>query len=94
MLKTQLTTFENCIKNNVTYNQLNAAQFSALVSFAFNVGCGALKRSTLLRKLNNNDVSGAANEFSRWNKGGGKVLNGLTRRRTAERELFCSNNVC
>lgn len=94
LLQTTLRTFELCISSNVEYDQLNADQFSALVSFAFNVGCNAFKNSTLLRKLNNNDVEGAANEFARWNKGGGKVLKGLTRRRAAERELFCKDNVC
>ncbi|KAG4067803.1 hypothetical protein HA402_010489 [Bradysia odoriphaga] len=94
LLETQLRTFESCISNNVEYDQLNAQQFSALVSFAFNVGCNAFKKSTLLRKLNRNDVEDAANEFARWNKGGGKVLNGLTRRRAAERLLFCKDNVC
>ena len=63
-------------------------QFAALVSFAFNVGSTALKNSSLLKKLNAKDYAGAANEFAKWNKGGGKVLAGLTRRREAERQLF------
>jgi GH24 family phage-related lysozyme (muramidase) len=66
--------------------------FGALVSFAFNVGTGALGKSTLLRKLNAGDMAGAADQFLVWNKGrvGGvlKVLPGLTRRRKAERALF------
>ncbi|EBY2991617.1 lysozyme, partial [Salmonella enterica subsp. enterica serovar Typhimurium] len=49
-----------------------------------------LSSSTLLRKLNSGDYAGAADEFLRWNKAGGKVLNGLTRRREAERALFLS----
>jgi lysozyme len=49
-----------------------------------------LSTSTLLRKLNAGDYAGAADEFLRWNKAGGKVLNGLTRRREAERALFLS----
>lgn len=65
-------------------------QFAALVSFAFNVGSTALKNSSLLKKLNAKDYAGAANEFAKWNKGGGKVLAGLTRRREAERQLFLS----
>lgn len=68
--------------------ELNQDQFDALVSFAFNVGLGALKSSTLLRKLNAGDYDGAAGQFPQWNKGGGKVLAGLTRRRASERNLF------
>lgn len=67
---------------------LSQGQYDALVSFTFNVGTGALKSSTLLKKLNAGDYLGAADEFPRWNKGGGKVMKGLTRRRAAERELF------
>lgn len=67
---------------------LKQREFDALVSFSFNVGLGALKRSTLLKKLNKGDRKGAAKEFKRWNKGGGRVLKGLVRRRAAERELF------
>lgn len=65
-------------------------QFAALVSFGFNVGCGNLAKSTLLRKLNGKDYAGAAAEFARWNKAGGEVLAGLTRRRAAEAALFQS----
>jgi lysozyme len=67
---------------------LAQGQFDALVSFSFNVGLGALGSSTLLRKLNAGDYRGAAAEFPRWNKAGGKVYEGLTRRRAAERSLF------
>jgi lysozyme len=61
------------------------------VSFVYNVGAGNFAKSTLLKKLNNADYQGAANEFLRWNKAGGKVLNGLTRRRDAERSLFLTS---
>lgn len=63
-------------------------QFAALVSFAYNVGAGNLKISTLLRLLNAGDVAGASREFPKWNRAGGKVLDGLTRRRQAEAALF------
>lgn len=63
-------------------------QFDALVSFAFNCGMGALRGSTLLKKLRAGDVIGAAGEFKRWNKSNGKVLAGLTRRRSAEERMF------
>lgn len=70
--------------------QVNENQLSALISFYYNIGCGAFMRSTLLRKLNAGDIQGAANEFLKWNKANGKVLAGLTRRREAERQLFLS----
>jgi len=67
---------------------LTENQFSALVCFAFNVGVGSLNKSTLLKKLNAHNMSEAAEQFLVWNKAGGKVLKGLTTRRTAERALF------
>lgn len=67
---------------------LTQSQFDALCSFAYNVGPENLKTSTLLRKLNAGDIAGAADEFPRWNKTNGKVLDGLTRRREAERTMF------
>jgi lysozyme len=63
-------------------------QFSALVSLVYNIGVTAFAGSTLLRKLNNADYAGAAEEIPRWNKAGAKILRGLTRRRIAERDLF------
>lgn len=63
-------------------------QFDALVSFTFNLGEGSLERSTLLKKLNAGDYNGAANEFPRWVRAGGRVLAGLVNRRNDERELF------
>ena len=80
--------FELGVLNNVKVN-LNQNEFDALVSFSFNVGVNALKNSTLLRLLNDGaDRSIVAAEFLRWNKGGDKVLQGLTRRRQAEKALF------
>jgi lysozyme len=67
---------------------LTANQLGALVSFAYNIGLGALRTSTLLRKLNAGDYKGAALEFGRWNKAAGRVLAGLSRRRAAEAALF------
>ncbi len=69
--------------------QLNDNEFAALVSFAYNVGTGALGGSTLLKLLNANaDRTAVADQLLRWNKAGGKELAGLTRRRQAERALF------
>ena len=87
LLIKNLKGYENAVNKYVTYS-INQNQFDALVSFAYNCGNGALKTSALLKKLNAGDVQGAANEFLRWNKANGKVLNGLTRRREAERKLF------
>lgn len=86
-LKEDLKSCEKCVNQYVKVG-LNQNQFDALVSFTFNCGGGALKSSTLLKKLNKGDYTGAANEFLRWNKSNGKVLNGLIKRRKAEKELF------
>lgn len=66
---------------------LNQNQYDAYTSFTYNVGVGAYCKSTLLKKLNSGDYTGACNELSRWNKAGGKAYKGLTRRREAERNL-------
>lgn len=65
---------------------LNDDQFGALVSFHFNTG--GLPQSTMLKKLNNGNYASAADEFIRWNKVGGKVVSGLTRRRLSEKNLY------
>lgn len=69
---------------------MTQSQFDAMVSLAFNIGGANFASSTLVKKFNAGDVSGSADEFPRWNRANGKVMNGLTRRRTAERELFLS----
>ena len=61
---------------------------SALCSFIFNVGSGNFQRSTMRMKLNRGDYHGASAEFPKWRKAGGRILKGLVRRRTMERELF------
>lgn len=63
-------------------------EFGAMVSLAYNIGPGAFTGSTLLRRFNSGDTKAAADQFLVWNKAGGKVLAGLTRRRQAERTLF------
>lgn len=67
---------------------LNDQQFSALTSFVYNVGPTNFGSSTLLKKLNSGDYPGAAREFKRWNKAGGKTMDGLVKRRRAEEALF------
>lgn len=88
-LKSDVVRFEKAIEKLVTVD-LNQNQFDALVSFTYNLGEGNLGKSTLLKKLNRGDFNGAADEFLKWNRAGGKVVNGLVRRRAAERELFLS----
>ncbi|HID7492764.1 TPA: lysozyme [Enterobacter hormaechei] len=89
LLKTGLVSYEKDVSRLVKV-RLKQGEFDALVSFTYNLGARSLSTSTLLRKLNAGDYAGAADEFLRWNKAGGKVLNGLTRRREAERALFLS----
>jgi lysozyme len=67
---------------------MTQGQFDALVSFSFNVGLGNLQNSTLRMKVNREDYEGAAEQFLVWTKAGGKVLPGLVKRRTHEKEMF------
>ena len=82
-----IKTYEDAVTQAVKV-PLNQNQFDALVSFAYNVGVGALKQSTTLRKLNAGDYAGAADALTMWTKCNGKVLAGLVRRRKEERALF------
>lgn len=79
----------NCVLNGIEVN-LSAQQIAALISFTFNVGCGAFGASTLLRDINSGDLDSAVNEFSKWVHAGGKVLADLQRRRSQEADLFAS----
>lgn len=72
---------------NVTV-QLTQNQIDAIGSFIYNLGAGAFLKSTLLKMINAKDFSGAALQFLKWNKAGGKEFAGLTRRRQAEMDLF------
>lgn len=91
-LKADLGTSERAVNRLVTYI-INQNQFDALVSFTFNLGSGNLAESTLLKKLNKGDITGAANEFDKWIYAGGEVLKGLVRRRAAEKEMFLTGTV-
>jgi lysozyme len=72
-------------------SNLNEKQMAALISFAFNLGMGALQKSTLLKLVNSNPSSPQIrNEFMKWINAGGKPLNGLIRRRKAEADLYFS----
>lgn len=74
------------IKEGMTQNM-----FNALVSLCYNIGVRNFSRSTLVKKLNALDFDGAANEFLKWNRAGGKVVQGLTNRRIKEKNLFNKN---
>lgn len=69
---------------------LTQPRFDALVSFAFNVGLGNLQRSSIRMRHNRGDYEGAAEAFMMWTKAGGRVLPGLVKRRTDERNLYLS----
>lgn len=87
LLRREVAETEAAVAGLVTV-PLSQSQFDALVSFAFNVGTGALAKSTLLRLLNGGDYAGASDQLLRWNKNDGAVLEGLTRRRQRERAMF------
>lgn len=92
--------FADQVRNSLTNpERVSDAQFSAMVSLAYNIGIGrypedrygatGFRGSTLLRKVNENPCDPTIpDEFLRWNKAGGKALSGLTRRRKAEAELY------
>lgn len=82
-----LKEFENTVNTSVNV-QLSQDQYDALVSLSYNIGSGAFKNSTLLKKLNNGDYKGAADQFLVWNKVNSKKVQGLVNRREAERNLF------
>ena len=92
-LHADLSKCDAAISRLVTVS-LKQCERDALASFIFNVGVNAFQSSTMLRKINADDMQGAANEFLRWNKATDPntrkliVLNGLTKRREAEKQLF------
>ena len=90
MLLDELKEYENYI-NELVVVDLSQNQFDALVSWVYNLGPANLKSSTLLKVLNSGDYAGVPEQIERWNKAGGKVLEGLIRRRLAESSLFCEN---
>ena len=87
ILRKDLTRFETGVLRLIKV-PLTQGQFDALVSFSFNVGLGNLQNSTLRMKVNRGDFEGAAEQFLVWTKAGGKVLQGLVKRRTHEKEMF------
>jgi len=87
MLEVELEEYENYV-NTAVEVPLSQNQFDALVSWVYNLGPTNFNSSTMLKVLNAGDYSEVGNQMLRWNKAGGKVLEGLTRRRQAEADLF------
>ena len=87
LMASDLVRFESKI-NGFCGEATTQGQFDAMVSFAYNLGAGALQGSTLLRLHQSGDYPGAADQFLRWDHAGGEVLAGLTRRRQAERQVY------
>lgn len=87
MLRRELSGFEDAVERLVTV-ELNQNEFDALVLLSFNIGVGAFQKSTLLKLLNQGKRDAAAAQFARWNRGGGKALPGLVKRRRMEASLF------
>lgn len=88
LLRKDIARFETGVTALIGNARTNDNQFSAMVSLAFNIGLGALATSTVLKRHKLGNPMGAANAFLLWNRGGGQVLPGLTRRREAERKLY------
>ena len=87
MLTDELKEYETYVETLVKV-PLHQYQYDALVSWVYNLGPTNFKNSTLLRKLNSGDYSAVPTEIKRWNKAGGKVLEGLVKRREAEAKMF------
>jgi len=87
MLEEELVEYEGYI-NDMVKVDLSQNQFDALVAWVYNLGPTNLSQSSLLRELNNGNIAKVPSEMRRWNKAGGRVLDGLIRRREAEALLF------
>jgi lysozyme len=87
MLRADLSVAVACVSRGVT-EKISQAQFDAMTDFCFNVGRGNFLQSSLLRKVNVGDFEGAAAQFLLWVNAGGKRVEGLERRRQAERAMF------
>ena len=86
-----IKTAELCVTRHAKGFHLPQSVFDASVSITFNVGCSKMRTSTMFKHLNNGNYRAACNEFPRWNKAGGVVLNGLVIRREKERSLCLSD---
>jgi len=90
ILAQDLARFERGVARLCPASVNHQGQFDALVSFSFNVGLGALQRSSIRMRYNRGDIEGAADAFLMWTKAAGKVLPGLVKRRNDERSMFLS----
>ena len=88
LLRSDLARFESGVARMCPAAASHQGRFDALVSFSFNVGLGTLQRSTLRSKFNRGDYDGAAQEFLKFTKAGGKVLKGLVNRRNGEVRMY------
>lgn len=88
-LRSDVAKFESGV-SSLLKSPTTQPQFDAMVSLAYNIGLGNFGKSTLLRKHNEKCYSCAAGQFPAWNRAAGKVMNGLTRRRNAERDVYMS----
>jgi len=87
LLNADIAQYERSVSRLISW-PVNQNQFDALVSFTFNLGTGALQRSTLRQNINRGDIDDAANQFLKWVRVNGVISKGLLNRRKAERELF------
>ena len=87
LLKSDLIIYETCINKNVKVD-LTQNEFDSLVSWTYNLGCGSLKKSTMLKYLNEGKKQFVTSEMIKWNKANGRILKGLILRREAEATLF------
>lgn len=85
-----IKTAEQCVNRYANGFHLPQPVFDATTSITFNVGCSKMKSSTMFKHLNSGNYKAACNEFPRWSKAGGKVLNGLVIRREKEKALCLS----
>jgi len=91
LLKRSLRSYEDAVNDYVKV-PLNQSQYDSLVNFIYNIGEGAFKKSTLLKKLNRGGYASIPSEMMRWNKVGGKVNRGLVNRRTKEAALWSEDD--
>ena len=89
LLRHDLARYERAVER-LTIPVISDGQFAALVSFAFNLGSGAYRSSTLRRRVNRSEWADVPRQFRRWVIGGGQRLEGLVRRREAEIQLWIS----
>lgn len=92
LLKADVSVFEKAL-NELIKVDLTQNQFDALVAFVFNIGVGAFKKSTILKRINDKKFDEAADEFLKWTNAGGKFVAGLAVVRFAEKAIFEDNQI-